>query len=82
MSQQSQEADKDDAVVRELAELPPFRAPPSHAARAAFVRAFEPTRWYEPAIGTATRASLPVVLGVIVVVYLSWAFSTASALMQ
>lgn len=71
-----------DDLDRELGGLPRFAAPNGAEARAAFARSFEPTSWYAPVLASAARASLPLVLGAIVVVYLSWAFSTASALMH
>lgn len=75
-----------DELLRALGELrdrPRSPPPRAHAvARAAFVRSFEPVRWYEPALTLISRTSLPVALGCIVLVYLTWAFSTASALMQ
>lgn len=77
------EPSRTDELLRELRDVPRSLPPRAHAdARAAFVNAFEPVRWYAPLLSFVTRASLPVVLTSIVVVYLSWAFVTASTLMQ
>jgi hypothetical protein len=69
--------------LRELPSVP--HSPPPHVegmARAAFVRAFESAPWYAPVTTLVARASLPVVLTGIVVIYLSWTFSTAAMLMR
>ena len=79
-------ANEDDVLLRALRELPVHAEPPSSharaAARAAFVRAFDDSPWYARALGTAGRATVPVVLASVVGLYLFWAFATAIALNQ
>jgi len=78
-----EESGREGELFRDLRALPrsaSLRTPAG--ARAAFVHAFEPIRWYEPVLSRLSRASLPVVLASVVVIYLSWGLCTASALMQ
>ncbi len=69
--------------LEKLRELPVHAAPAvERQARAAFVRAFEETTWLERALATGGRASVPLVLASVVGLYLFWALSTASSLVQ
>lgn len=75
--------DPSDELLRELRHLRASPAPRAQAvARAAFTRAFEPVRWYERPMTFVSRTSVPVALAGVVVIYLSWAFAAASALMH
>jgi hypothetical protein len=80
--------ESEDVLLRALRELPrpsmdePIEARQRRAARAAFARAFEDEPWHTRLFGSAGRAVVPVVLASVIGVYLTWAITTASALVH
>jgi hypothetical protein len=80
--------DDDDVLLRALRELPrPAMEPDMEkrtraAARAAFVRAASPEPLAARLLAPVSRAAVPVALAAVVVLYLSWAFSAAAALVH
>jgi len=82
------EAKDDDALLRALRELPrpamdaPHERRTAAAARAAFANAFAPLPWHARFGATLGRAAVPAGLAAVVVLYLTWAFSAASALVR
>jgi len=80
--------DNDDVLVRALRELPrpvldgDAGARMQRAARAAYLREFSGSQPPSPLRGLLGRALVPAVLASVVGVYLTWAITTASALVH